>query len=121
MTLNDIGRMIEMMRIPQSKCVEVLFPDPRMQIDVPGSHYLAVVQVVAQMTLPGQKIEVGVLTSREVKPGEHVYFKVRGATAPASTPYDDPFMPPDEQRRHRAKTARRRNAEVVIEMAVVRM
>ena len=68
------------------------------------------------MRLYNEDIRVTLLESRDIKPSEHVYVKVQGVTTPAIT---DAGAPAAEQRRQRMKTARGRNASVVVECASV--
>lgn len=121
MTLNDIGRMMQLAKVPRSKTVECMYPNPHMTIYVPAAQFLVICEVVSRIKLLGQTIDVCILDSRvgDVREREHVYVKVKGETSPPGKPYDDAFMPEAFFRRHRIRTARMRNAEVVIESASV--
>lgn len=81
MTLNDIGRMMKLARVPRSKTVESTYPNPCIIVHVPATHLLIVQEVVARVALKGQNITVCLLQSEEVIPGEHVYVKVKDFAA----------------------------------------
>lgn len=81
MTLNDIARMFTYAKIPRSKTVEHLFPNPVTMVEVPAPYVLTVRNVVERMARPGQKFEVSALSPHagDVGPNEHVYFKIKNA------------------------------------------
>jgi hypothetical protein len=81
MTLNDIARMFTYAKVPRSKTVEHLFPNPITMVEVPAEYVLTVRSVVAGMARPGQRFEVSALSPHagDVGPSEHVYFKIKNA------------------------------------------
>jgi hypothetical protein len=122
MTLTDIGRMMRLARVERSKTVECAYPNPSTTIYVPAVNFLTVADVVARVKLAHENITVLLLDRRmhnDVRTGEHVCVKVKGEIAPPGKPYDDAFMPETFYRRARIRTARARNAAVVVECASV--
>jgi hypothetical protein len=120
MTLTDIARMLKYAKVPRSKTVEVLYPKPCIQIYVPAQFIATIRAVVSQMALPHQPVSVDVLNTLDVRQNEHVLFKIKGATAPHVADWsNDATMPTAELRRQRIKSARIRNADVVIDFARV--
>lgn len=45
MTLNDIGKMLKLAKVPRSKTVECLFPNPWITIHVPPAHFIVICEV----------------------------------------------------------------------------
>jgi hypothetical protein len=121
MTLTDISRMLKVAKVPRSKTVQCGYPNPFIDVHVPGTHYPVVMEVVRQMALPTDNIRVSLLTSRDVRESEHVYVKVKGDVVQfnAGAPYDDPGMPANEVRRRRIRSTRKRNCDVIVECASV--
>lgn len=119
MTLADVARMLKYAKVPRSKTVELLYPNPGLTVCVPATHIDVIRAVIHEMTLPGQNVRIELLNSLDVRPNEHVLFKIKGVTVPAGKPYDDAFMPEAYFRRRRMQTARARNADVVIDFACV--
>lgn len=78
MTLDQIGTMLRLARVPRSKTVECFYPNPRCIVHVPASHVHIVRDVIARLTLPGQNVRATLLESNDVATGQHVYVKVKG-------------------------------------------
>jgi len=77
MTQADIARMIKLCGVPRSRTVEVLYPNPCVTIYTDDCYWLLVIAVAREMSQPGQLIQVEALGhARDVKPGEHVFYKV---------------------------------------------
>jgi hypothetical protein len=107
MTLTDIARMLKLAKVPRSIVTERLYPNPWISIEVP-------------MSLPSQRVTVTPLDpSHALGRNEHKYFKIKGEITAPARPYTDATMPEPYYRLHRMKTARRRNADVVIDYASV--
>lgn len=116
--------MLKLARVPHSKTVQRMHPNPAIEIYVPAGKFLVVLEVVAKVKMAHERIDVLLLdraAHRDVKDGEHVYVKVQGEIVAyhSAAPYDDPMMPAAEVRRLRIKSARMRNANVVVECASV--
>jgi hypothetical protein len=79
MTLNDIGRMIKLAKVPRSKVIQTTYPNPAFVILVPMTHYFVIANVVGQLQLRTDNVTVKPLTDeRDVRTNEHVYVKVTG-------------------------------------------
>lgn len=78
MTLNDIGRMLQLANVPRSKTVECMYPHPCIVIHVPAHKLFHVSEIVKRLVMFGQDIQVTLLESRDVGEGEHVYVKMKG-------------------------------------------
>jgi hypothetical protein len=113
MTLRDIARLIKHLEIQRSKTVEVLYPNPSLVMHVPFDCVNVCRQILSQMALPGQDVRAVLLESFDVRPGQHLYVKVRGTTYEHVTYHDGSDA--REQRRRRQDSLRHRNKDVLIE------
>lgn len=121
MRLNQIGQMLKLARVPHSKTVERMYPNPAVEIYVPAAKFLVILEVVAKVKMPHEQIAVMLLdraTHRDVKDGEHVYVKVQGDNACNYGGVANPAHPV-EQRRMRRVIQKRMNLNVVVECASV--
>jgi hypothetical protein len=112
MTLNDISRLLKLANVPRSKTIQWGYPNPGIIVHVDASHLPIVAEVVNRMRLATDRIDVTLLESRDVVQGQHLYVKVTGETQRYTDAID---APPSENRRHRLKSVRLRNASVVID------
>lgn len=120
MTLNDIGRMLKLAKVPQSKTIQTTYPNPSFVVLVPAASYFIIVNVVGQLKMRTDNVQVQMLEhARDVRAGEHVFVKVTGKTEPAGRPWDDAGMPEAFYRRVRMRTARARNRSVMIDCTSV--
>jgi hypothetical protein len=120
MTLTDIARMLKLAKVPRSIVTERLYPNPWISIEVPAENAQVILGVVLRMSLPSQRVTVTPLDpSHALGRNEHKYFKIKGEITAPARPYTDATMPEPYYRLHRMKTARRRNADVVIDYASV--
>lgn len=79
MTLNDIGRMLKLAKVPQSKTIQTTYPNPSFVVLVPAASYFIIANVVGQLKLRTDNVQVQVLEhARDVRAGEHVFVKVTG-------------------------------------------
>jgi hypothetical protein len=78
-TLNDIGRMLKLAKVPRSKVIQTTYPNPAFVVLVPMTHYFVIANVVGQLKMLTDNVTVKPLTDeRDVRSGEHVYVKVTG-------------------------------------------
>jgi len=118
MTLTDISRLLKFAKVPCSKTVDCFYPNPSIEVFVPMTHYLIVKEVVKRLdVLPGSDLRISPLTSRDVKPNQHVYVKVKGVTTGHTDVNDGSDW--REKLRRRRESARMRNCDVVVECASV--
>lgn len=115
MTLTDISRLLKLAHVPRSKVIQWGYPNPQIIVHVDASHVSIVSEVVGRMKLPHEDIAVTLLTTRDVRPNEHVYINAKGEVVPPGRPYNDAGMPEAFYRRYRARTARARNSAIVLE------
>lgn len=118
MTLTDISRLLKYAKVPRSKTVECFWPNPSIEMFVPMTHYLIVMEVVKALdVLPSSDLRITPLTTRDVQPNQHVYVKVKGASV-VHVQLDDGSDWREKLRRRRV-SARARNCDVVVECASV--
>lgn len=117
MTLTDISRLLKIAKVPRSKTVQAFHPNPAIIVHVPATHYAIVGEVVKQMAMTTDNVRVTVLESRDVRPNEHVYVRLKGETH-KHTNYPDGASG-QEKARMRRQSLRARNANVVIDCAAV--
>lgn len=119
MTLNDIGRMLKLAKVPRSKVIQTTYPNPAFVVLVPMTHYMVVANVVGQLKFRTDNVAVKPISDERIGEREHMYVKVTGQTAAPGRPYDDANMPEAYYRRARMRTARTRNRDVVVECVSV--
>lgn len=79
MTLNDIGRMLKLAHVPQSKVIHTTYPNPAFVVIVPKASYFIIANVVGQLKMRTDNVTVRMLDDeRDVREGEHLYVKVTG-------------------------------------------
>lgn len=109
-TLNDIGRMLKLAHVPQSKVIHTTCPNPAFVVIVPKASYFIIANVVGQLKMRTDNVTVRMLDDeRDVREGEHLYVKVTG---------DDGRIKRDmltETRRMYQARRRARNSGVVID------
>lgn len=115
MTLNDIGRMLKLAKVPRSKVIQTTYPSPSFVVIVPKDRYFIIANVVGQLKLRTDNVTVKPFDGdeRDVRAGEHVYVKVTG---------DNRIAPFDRERETRSTFKQRRmmhNHKVVIDCASV--
>jgi hypothetical protein len=118
MTAQQIAKMLKLARVPFSRVVIVTFPNPRVDIAVPATHFPIVAAVVQQVKALTDDVNVRITTRRECPYDQHVLFKVRGDNKCNYGGVAD-TLHPVEQRRLRRAIQLRANTNIVIDYALV--
>lgn len=107
MTLTDISRLLKLAHVSRSKVIQWGYPNPQIIVHVDASYVPIVSEVVGRMKLPHEDIAVTLLTTRDVRPREHVYVNAKGASQFQKRPGDSAELLQKARRLH--------NASIVLE------
>lgn len=80
MTLNDIGRMLKLAKVPCSKVIQTTYPNAAFVVLVPMTHYMVIANVVGQLKFRTDNVSVKPISDERIGEGEHHFVKVTGDT-----------------------------------------
>lgn len=79
-TLNDIGRMLKLAKVPRSKVIHTTYPNPAFVVMVPKDRYFTIANVVERLQMRTDNVAVKPITDERIGEREHQYVKVMGDT-----------------------------------------